>query len=104
MNIGIAFLLLSWFERVGNENKAMQVLKTFGAAPMFFYVVHLYALLLAYWVLIAIFGANQGDLYGVNQFYWVWVMSAVIAVALYFPTKTFAAYKKRSGQAWMRYL
>ncbi|MDG1819074.1 MAG: heparan-alpha-glucosaminide N-acetyltransferase domain-containing protein [Porticoccaceae bacterium] len=104
MNLGVAFLLLSWFERVGNENKALQVLKTFGAAPMFFYVVHLYALLLAYWVLIAIFGANQGDLYGVNQFYWVWVMSAVIAVALYFPTKTFAAYKKRSGQAWMRYL
>jgi uncharacterized membrane protein len=104
MNIGIAFLLLSWFERVGNENKAMQVLKTFGAAPMFFYVVHLYALLLVYWVLIAIFGANQGDLYGVNEFYWVWLMSAVLAFAMYFPTKTFAEYKKRSGQAWVRYL
>jgi hypothetical protein len=31
-------------------------------------------------------------------------MSAVMAFAMYFPTKTFAAYKKRSGQAWVRYL
>ena len=71
---------------------------------MFFYVVHLYALLLIYWVLISIFGANQGDLFGVNEFYWVWVVSLILSVVMYFPTRSFGAYKKRSKQAWVRYL
>lgn len=71
---------------------------------MFFYIAHLYVLLLSYWVLITIFGANQGDLYGVDQFYWVWVMSAAMAYLLYFPTKSFAEFKKRSQQVWVRYL
>jgi len=104
MNLGIAFLLLARFERMGSQNKAMAVLKTFGGAPMFFYVVHLYALLLIYWVLISIFGANQGDLFGVNEFYWVWVVSLILSVVMYFPTRSFGAYKKRSKQAWVRYL
>ena len=104
LTLGIAFLLLARFERADSESTAMRVLKTFGAAPMFFYIVHLYTLLLVYWVLMAIFGANQGDLYGVDQFYWVWVMSATIACALYFPTKSFAEFKKRSQRAWVRYL
>jgi iron complex outermembrane receptor protein len=32
------------------------------------------------------------------------IETAVMAFAMYLPTKTFAAYKKRSGQAWVRYL
>jgi len=104
LTLGIAFLLLARFERADSEATAMRVLKTFGAAPMFFYIAHLYVLLLSYWVLITIFGANQGDLYGVDQFYWVWVMSAAMAYLLYFPTKSFAEFKKRSQQVWVRYL
>ena len=103
MNLGIGFLLLAWFEKVGDKNKALNVLKTFGAAPMFFYILHLYALLLVYWVLITIYGANQGALFGVDDFGWVWLMSILMSFVLYFPTKTFVEYKKRSNQAWLRY-
>lgn len=103
LTLGIAFLLLARLERADSDATAMRVLKTFGAAPMFFYIVHLYALLLSYWVLIAIFGANQGDLFGVDQFYWIWVMSVAMSYVMYFPTKSFAEFKKRSNQAWVRY-
>jgi len=91
------------FERVSTKNGLMRILKTFGAAPMFFYVAHLYALLVIYWALISLFGANQGDLFGVTEFYWVWVMSAALSVAMYFPTRSFAAYKRQSTRAWVRY-
>ena len=103
MNLGLSFLLLAWFERLDKMNRFLNILKIFGSAPMFFYILHLYSLLIVYWVLIAIFGANQGDLFGVNHFGWVWVMSAIMSLALYYPTKKFAAFKKQSSQAWLRY-
>jgi uncharacterized membrane protein len=103
MNLGLSFLLLAWFERLDKFNRFLNILKIFGSAPMFFYILHLYSLLIVYWVLIAIFGANQGDLFGVNHFGWVWVMSAIMSLALYYPTKKFAAFKKQSSQAWLRY-
>ena len=103
MNLGISFLLMAWFERIDGDRKTIQILKTYGAAPMFFYIVHLYTLLIVYWVLIAIFGVNQGNLFGVNEFGWVWVMSIVMSFVLYFPTKAFAKFKKQSNQTWVRY-
>jgi uncharacterized membrane protein len=103
MNLGLSFLLLAWFERLDKMNRFLNILKIFGSAPMFFYILHLYSLLIVYWVLIAIFGANQGDLFGVNHFGWVWVMSAIMSLALYYPTKKFAVFKKQSSQAWLRY-
>ena len=103
MNLGIGILLLAWFERIHSSNKVLKILRTFGSAPMFFYVVHLYALLLIYWVLIAIYGANQGNLFGVDNFVWVWILSVTLSVVLYFPTKAFSEFKKGSNQAWLRY-
>lgn len=103
MNLGISFLLLAWFERLDNQNKTMNILKTFGAAPMFFYILHLYILLIIYWILIVIFGPNQGNLFGVNNFGWVWLLSIIMSVALYFPTKKFAMFKKQNNQTWLRY-
>ena len=103
MNLGISFLLLAWFENLGDQIKVFRILKTFGAAPMFFYTVHLYALLLLYSILISIYGPNQGDLFGVNQFGWVWLISIIMSAVLYFPTKTFAKFKRQSKKAWVRY-
>jgi uncharacterized membrane protein len=101
LTLGIAFLLLAWFE--GMENGATRVLVTFGSAPMFFYILHLYALLILYRIALAIFGPNHGDLFGVDHFYWVWVVSPLLAFALYFPTRAFARFKRTSKQAWVRY-
>lgn len=101
LTLGIAFLLLAWFE--GMENGATRVLVTFGSAPMFFYILHLYVLLILYRIALAIFGPTHGELFGVDHFYWVWIVSPLLAFALYFPTRAFARFKRTSKQAWVRY-
>jgi uncharacterized membrane protein len=102
MTLGTAFFLMAWFETI--KNKFMDGLEVLGSAPMFFYILHLYVLLIGYQILLAIFGANQGDLFGVEHFWWVWVTSALLAFALYFPTRAFAKYKHQSKKWWLRYL
>ena len=101
LTLGVAFLLLTWFET--QNNKIVDALEVFGSAPMFFYIVHLYVLLAGYLVLLAIFGPNHGELYGVDQFYWVWVTSALMTLLLYFPTKAFAQFKHSTNMAWVKY-
>lgn len=101
LTLGIAFLLLGWFD--GMENGATRALVTFGSAPMFFYILHLYVLLVLYRIALAIFGPTHGELFGVDDFYWVWIVSPLLAFALYFPTRAFARFKRTSKQAWVRY-
>jgi uncharacterized membrane protein len=101
LTLGVAFLLMAWFERL--DNRATRALVVFGSAPMFFYLLHLYTLLVLYRLLLVIFGPNHGELFGVADFYWVWVGAAVLAVALYFPCLAFTRYKRRTTQAWVRY-
>lgn len=101
LTLGIAFLLLAWFD--GMDNGATRVLVAFGSAPMFFYILHLYVLLVLYQIALAIFGPTHGELFGVDDFYWVWIASPLLAFALYFPTRAFARFKRTSKQAWVRY-
>lgn len=101
LTLGLAFLLLAWFD--GIENGATRVLTVFGSAPMFFYILHLYVLLVLYRITLAIVGPTHGELFGVDDFYWVWVVSPLLAFALYFPTRAFARFKRTSSQAWVRY-
>ena len=86
------------------QGKWTQILVNFGSAPMFFYILHLYVLLALHWLLLTLFGANQGDRFGMEHMGWIWLTSVLLAVALYYPTKQFSLYKKRSQQAWIRYL
>lgn len=101
LTLGIAFLLMAWFESM--DNAATRALVIFGAAPMFFYILHLYVLLGLYHIALAAFGPNQGELFGVDDFYWVWIVSPILAFALYFPCRAFARFKRTSTQAWVRY-
>lgn len=101
LTLGLAFLLLAWFD--GKENAATRVLVPFGSAPMFFYIVHLYVLLVLYKIALAVFGPTHGQVFGVDDVHWVWICAAVLAFALYFPTRAFARYKRTSKQAWVRY-
>ena len=71
---------------------------------MFFYILHLYVLLLLYTLAKFTFGANHGEFYGVNSIGWVWLIAALLAVGLYYPVKRFSQYKKNSTQAWIKYL
>ena len=97
-------LLLHAFEaRAGH--RWLQPLATLGAAPMFFYVLHLYVLKFMYLAAVAVWGTNQGQLFGLDHLLWLWVLAAVLAVALYPAVRWFAALKQRRRDlAWLKYL
>jgi len=103
MTLGAALLALAVLERL--DNPLTRVFSTFGGAPMFYYIVHLYLLMLGYKLLLALFGPNQGTRFGVNAdaFWMVWVVWLALVPVLYLPCRAFAAYKRRSTQAWVKY-
>jgi len=102
VTLGLMFLLLFVLEKP--QGKWTQILVNFGSAPMFFYLLHLYVLLVLHWILVSLFGPNQGDRFGMEHMGWIWLTTVLLAAALYYPTKQLSLYKKRSQQAWIRYL
>ena len=105
LTLGVGLLLLAWVDTVRKPNFALDLMQTFGSIPMFIYVLHLYVLLAAYWVLYAIFGATHGERYGLDSVPWIWV-GAVVLVALHYPiAKLFSAYKHREkhNKPWLSY-
>lgn len=101
LTLGVAFLLLAWFEN--RKNAVLDALEVFGSAPMFFYILHLYVLLITYRIILTVAGPNHGDLFGVDHIWWIWIISAVLTVALYFPTRAFARFKHRTNLWWVKY-
>jgi uncharacterized membrane protein len=99
--LGIALLLLAWLE--GRNNAATRVVAQYGGAPMFFYILHLYVLLLFQNVARAVVGPTHGDRFGVDQVWWIWVGSVLLAVVLYYPVSAFARFKRRTSLGWVRY-
>ncbi len=102
VTLGLMFLLLFVLEK--SQGNWTQILVNFGSAPMFFYILHLYVLLVLYRIALAVCGPNQGEGFGMEHMGWIWLTTVLLAVALYLPTKWFSLYKKRSQQAWIRYL
>lgn len=102
VTLGLMFLLLFVLEKP--QGNWTQILVNFGSAPMFFYILHLYVLLVLYRIVLAVCGPNQGEGFGMEHMGWIWLTTVFLAVALYLPTKWFSLYKKRSQQAWIRYL
>lgn len=110
LTLGLMCLALRALERAATANPAarwQQVLADFGAAPMFFYLLHLYALLLLYNLALLVFAPNQqtpyGAMLGVSHVGWVWLIAVLLAAALYWPTRWFAGFKQRSRWRWVRY-
>ncbi len=105
ITLGVGFLLLAWFESVRRENQLLNAIKAFGSVPMFIYVVHLYVLLAAYWVLFLIFGPTHGERFGLNSVTWIWV-GAIVLIAVHYPLASkFADYKHREkrDKPWLSY-
>lgn len=104
LTLGAGLLLLYTFENVAGDNW-LRPLATLGAAPMFFYVLHLYVLKLMYLTAVAIWGVNQGQVFGLNSLLWLWGISVLLAVALYPIVRWFAALKQRRRDiTWLKYL
>ncbi len=89
--------------RVGN--KLLRAIEAFGSVPMFMYVVHLYVLLAAYWVLFLVFGATHGERFGSSSVAWIWAGTLALALAHYPIARAFASYKHREKRSrpWLRY-
>jgi uncharacterized membrane protein len=101
MTLGTGFLVLAWLEPV--ENWFTRACATFGGAPMFYYLLHLFVLLGLQHLLVALFGANHGARYGIDVLWPVWVVSLALMPVLYLPCRAFANFKRTSKQAWVRY-
>lgn len=102
ITLAMMFFGLWLFERP--LNRFSNALRIYGSVPMFFYIFHLYVLLILYTICSAIWGTNQGRYFGVNDIAWVWLISTVLAVALYWPTKAFSNYKRTAKKPWLKYL
>ncbi|PJJ17230.1 putative membrane protein [Janthinobacterium sp. 67] len=99
--LGLGLLGMAWLESV--DNWFTRACATFGGAPMFYYLLHLYLLLVIRIALTAALGANHGDRYGVEHIWQVWLIALALMPVLYFPCRAFANYKRTSKQAWVRY-
>ncbi|MFG0632201.1 DUF1624 domain-containing protein [Pseudomonas sp. xss_2] len=104
LTLGAGLLLLRGFERAG-QARWISILAVFGAAPMFFYLLHLYVLKLLYLASVALFGLNHGDYFGFDSIGAVWLAALLLAVSLYLPVRWFARLKaRRRDIAWLKYL
>lgn len=104
LTLGIGLLLLLAFER-SQTRRWMRPLTVFGAAPMFFYLLHLYVLKLLYLAAVGIWGLNQGSYYGFDVVWPIWMCTVVLAVVLFPAVRWFADLKaRRRDIRWLKYL
>lgn len=102
--LGLGLILLALFERI-QEGLAVPVLACLGGAPMFFYLLHLYALKILNFTALAVWGKNQGASFGFDQVWGVWLAALVLSGPLYLPSRWFAGLKQRRRDIWwLRYL
>lgn len=103
LTLGIGLLLLVWFEKAAGR-AWFKPLLVFGAAPMFFYLLHLYVLKILYLIVVAIRGTNKGNYFGFDSVGAVWLCSVLLAVGLFPAVKAFASFKaRRKDIAWLKY-
>ena len=101
--ISLGLLLLVLFEKF-QDRKVSQVMSDFGAAPMFFYAFHLAVLKIIYTIAYSIYGPSDGTYLSFPSVGYIWLASAVMVTALYFPTRWFAEYKQANKHVeWLRY-
>ncbi|MEM6794677.1 MAG: heparan-alpha-glucosaminide N-acetyltransferase domain-containing protein [Acidobacteriota bacterium] len=101
LTLGFTFFLLAWLDT--RDTAATRLFQTFGQAPMFVYVLHLYALLISLVVATRIFGVRESGLLHVDHVWQIWAITVLLAVALYLPTRAFGRYKRTTDKAWVRY-
>jgi uncharacterized membrane protein len=102
LTLGVGLLVLAWLER--RDHRLLRICATFGGAPMFYYLLHLYVLLMLQAVAKTWLGANHGGRYEFDHLWMVWLLSAALIPLLYYPCRAFGRFKRRTTMAWVRYL
>jgi uncharacterized membrane protein len=102
LTLGGGALVLAGLEKA--PDRLIGLLAVFGGAPLFFYLIHLYGLHLMNLGALLVFGANQGDGFGVSSVGWLWLVAGLVAVPCWFACRWFAGVKRNSSQWWMKYL
>ena len=106
--LSVSLLLLALFSRMSGGFLA-NAAATLGRAPLFFYILHLYALRIVGLALaVLVWGADgvgPAPLKTTPEWpLWaVWAVWLVAMVALYFPTRWFAQLKAQSAARWIRF-
>lgn len=99
LTLGLGLLLLLLLER--RHGPVVGTLAVLGAAPMFFYVLHLYALKL----LVLIVAAIDPAAARFDAVWPVWALTAVLCIVLFPAVQAFARLKaRRRDLAWLKYL
>ncbi|WP_346831002.1 DUF1624 domain-containing protein [Pseudomonas abietaniphila] len=103
LTLGVGLLLIAWMER-SHGQRWLKPLAVLGAAPMFFYLLHLYVLKGLYVLAMAIWGASHGIYYGFDSMAAVWACAAVLSVVLFPAVRWFAELKaRRRDIQWLKY-
>jgi uncharacterized membrane protein len=103
LTLGVGLLLIAWMER-SHGQRWLKPLAVLGAAPMFFYLLHLYVLKGLYVLAMAIWGASHGSYYGFDSMAAVWACAAVLSVVLFPAVRWFAELKaRRRDIQWLKY-
>ena len=103
LTLSLGLLLLALFERF-QDKQLLVWIGLFGAAPMFFYLLHLYVLKALYLMAVAIWGLNHGEYFGFDTVWQVWLGTIALAAALVVPVRRFAEFKaRRRDITWLKY-
>ncbi len=101
--LGGGALLLVLFEKI-EDTGLVGAIAIFGAAPMFFYLLHLTVLRILYHSALGIWGPNNGSAYMFDNYHWVLAWYPIMLVVLYFPTVWYARLKRRRRDiTWLKY-
>jgi uncharacterized membrane protein len=104
LTVSVGLLLLLAFERL-QDRRWIRWLTVFGSAPMFFYLLHLYALKILYLIGVALFGLNQGSYFGFSSVAAIWLAAIILAIGLFPAVRWFSALKaRRRDITWLKYL
>ena len=98
LTLGVGCVALAWVERV--DSAATRAAAVFGGAPLFYYLLHLYALLALQKLAAAALGVPRADVAHVWQ---LWAIAVLLIAVLYLPTRLFGRYKRASGKRWVKY-
>lgn len=101
LSLGLLCLLL--FEK-NQQSKFTRIMSHFGAAPMFYYILHLAVLKMLYFIGYSIYGPTDGKYLSFPGVGSIWLAFAVLTALLYFPTRWFADFKQRNRHInWLKY-